>query len=95
MLETLAKDTCFEVRLQLTTNPNTTIGILKTLAKDKEWAVRRFVGLNTKVTQKILLLLWEIEKIEQDKNSLLALYKNKLTPAWLKACIETMFPWIL
>ncbi len=95
VLDTLSTDKNGNVRWRVAQNPNTPIQVVQALATDKYTIIQRSVIKNPNTSITILLLIWEIEKTDQPEDVLEALFANPLTPAWLKACIETILPEVI
>jgi len=103
----------------LAKNPNTPLDILRELAKDYDWGIRRYVARNTRApvnilqylatdtdyevrndvakhlnsSSKILITLFEYEKIRNKPNryTIKALYAHANCPEFAKRVIETLY----
>jgi 3-methyladenine DNA glycosylase AlkC len=73
-------------------NPNTPVGVLKELYKDKNKFVRAAVAENPNSTDRVLVSVFEYERKRKrpDRDILEAIIDNANCPGYLKAVIQTM-----
>ena len=83
ILERLAHDNDWRVRLHVAKNPNTTVNILEKLASDKDETVKMFIAQNQNTPVEIL------KKLSLDNNEIVreSIALNLNTPAELLKCL--------
>jgi len=97
ILRELAIDDEDLVREMVAFNLNAPEDGLSKLATDRDWGVRYYVAQNPKASSKILVKLFEYEKMckKPNKGVIMRLYANEKLPAFAKRVIETLFGDIL